>query len=168
MFMDQGTQFTSEEFKKFAAEYDFKIEHSAPRNPQANGFAEAMVKVTKGLMLRALAAGEDALQALQIYRATPFKPGMPSPAEMLHSRKIRMRILQKDCAQLKQIQEAAREKQLQEKVKQKEYFDKWAKAYEKLQLHQEVRFQMDPHKAAWTPAVVVELLVVNQPQTYTV
>ena len=43
IFTDQGTQFACEEFYKFAAEYGFEVQHSSPRHPQANGFAEAMV-----------------------------------------------------------------------------------------------------------------------------
>lgn len=50
VYTDQGTQFVSQEFKKFAIQYRFEVQHSSPRYPQSNGFIEAMVKVVKGIM----------------------------------------------------------------------------------------------------------------------
>ncbi len=56
-----------------------------------------MVKVVKGLMARAMEAGEDTHLALQAYRATPLNGQTPSPAEMLYSRKLRGLLPYKQC-----------------------------------------------------------------------
>ena len=53
VYTDQGTQFVSQEFKQFALQYKFHVQHSSPRYPQSNGFIEAMVKVVKGIMAKA-------------------------------------------------------------------------------------------------------------------
>ena len=53
VYTDQGTQFVSQEFKQFALQYKFQVQHSSPRYPQSNGFIEAMVKVVKGIMAKA-------------------------------------------------------------------------------------------------------------------
>ena len=52
VYTDQGTQFVSHEFKQFALQYRFQVQHSSPRYPQSNGFIEAMVKVVKGIMAK--------------------------------------------------------------------------------------------------------------------
>ena len=41
---DQGTMFTSEEFKDFAANMGIKLLNSSPYYAQANGQAEASIK----------------------------------------------------------------------------------------------------------------------------
>ena len=89
IFSDNGPQFTSAEFKNFAAQYNFEVLHSSPRYPQSNGFAEAMVKVVKGIMSRAQDSGTEASLAMLIYRSTPFKAGVASPAELLCQRKFK-------------------------------------------------------------------------------
>ena len=50
VYTDQGTQFASEEFRAFAVQYRFQVQHSSPRYPQSNGFIEAMVKTAKNIM----------------------------------------------------------------------------------------------------------------------
>ena len=56
---DQETQFVFQEFKQFALQYRFEVQHSnprfevqhsSPRYPQSNGFIKAMVKIVKGII----------------------------------------------------------------------------------------------------------------------
>ena len=75
VYTDQGTQLVSQEFKKFALQYRFEVQHSSPRYPQSNGFIEAMVKVVKGIMEKAEESSSDPHLAMLIYRATPIRPG---------------------------------------------------------------------------------------------
>ncbi|PFX30005.1 Retrovirus-related Pol polyprotein [Stylophora pistillata] len=89
VYPDQGTQFVSQEFKKFAIQYRFEVKHSSSRYPQSNGFIEAMVKVVKGIMEKAEDSGSDPHLAMLIYRVTPVRRGQLSPGEMLSQRKYR-------------------------------------------------------------------------------
>eukprot|EP00914_Ancora_sagittata_P006444 GHVO01013020.1.p1 GENE.GHVO01013020.1~~GHVO01013020.1.p1 ORF type:complete len:276 (-),score=20.11 GHVO01013020.1:451-1278(-) len=163
IFTDQGPQFTSAEFKQFASKYQFEIRHSTPRYPQSNGFAEAMVKTVKHIMSRAQESGNDISLAMLIYRSTPFKPGIASPAELLNQRKY------KDLIPLKQrlsgTQESSRETLLANKDQSVKYYDDRAKEREELEELQKVWFQKLP-QSTWEPGTIVN--VEEEPRSYTV
>ena len=97
---DNGPQFASHQFAKFAKEWNFDHTTSSPRNSRSNGQAKAAVKVTKGLLTHAKYSGQDPYLALLAYRSTPIDAHLCSPAEMLYQRAIRttvpQRIRQKD------------------------------------------------------------------------
>ena len=80
---DNGPQFASWEFSKFAKAYDFIHTTSSPRYPQSNGEAERAVRTIKALLKKA----HDPPFALLAYRSTPLKNGY-SPAELLMCRKL--------------------------------------------------------------------------------
>ena len=86
---DGGTQFTSQEFKDFASLWNIEHKTSSPRNPQSNGLAERFVQTVKVSLKKTIAAGEDVELALLMYRTTPLSHSLPSPAELLNSRKYR-------------------------------------------------------------------------------
>ncbi len=81
---DNGPQFVSWDFSKFAKSYDFVHTTSIPRYPQSNGEAERAVRTIKALLKKA----DDPLLALLAYRSTPLKNGY-SPAELLMCRRLR-------------------------------------------------------------------------------
>lgn len=81
---DNGPQYTSDLFRKFASEYGFKHVTSSPYHPQGNGEAERGVQTVKNLLKKA----KDPYRALMAYRATPLDVGY-SPSELLMSRKLR-------------------------------------------------------------------------------
>ena len=74
---DNGPQFASWDFSKFAKSYDFVHTTSSPRYPQSNGEAERAVRTIKALLKKA----DDPLLALLAYRY--------SPAELLMCRRLR-------------------------------------------------------------------------------
>ena len=80
---DNGPQFASWDFSKFAKAYDFVHTTSSPRYPQSNGEAERAVRTIKALLKKA----DDPLLALLAYRSTPLKNGY-SPAELLMCRRL--------------------------------------------------------------------------------
>ena len=80
---DNGPQFSSIEFRRFAAEYDFSQVMSSPKYPQSNGEAERAVKTVKQL----LGKSKDPYLALLAYRPTPLQNGY-SPAELLVCRRL--------------------------------------------------------------------------------
>lgn len=50
VWSDNGTQYTSREFKNFEGEWNFKHVISSPRYPQSNGLAERGVQAAKNIL----------------------------------------------------------------------------------------------------------------------
>ena len=154
VYIDQGIQFVSQEFKQFAVQYRFKVQHSGPRYPQSNGFIEAMVKVVKGKMEKAEDSGSDPHLAMLIYRVTPIRPGQLSPGEMLSQRKYRA--LLPIHHYLHPNLEISREALIAQKQAQHDDYGQTAKKLKDLQQFQSVQFQLDPKKPVWQKATVVQ------------
>ncbi|XP_051984856.1 uncharacterized protein K02A2.6-like [Xyrauchen texanus] len=89
VFSDNGTQFSSQRFKEFAAAWDFKHTTSSPEYPQANGLAERAVRSAKHLMEKSKRDGSDVFQNLLNLRNVPRDETLGSPAERLMSRQTR-------------------------------------------------------------------------------
>ena len=81
---DNGPQYTSEAYKTFALEYQFKHITSSPYFPQSNGEAERAVRTIKDMLKKS----NDPYLALLAYRTTPLEVGY-SPSELLMSRTLR-------------------------------------------------------------------------------
>ena len=86
---DGGPQYTSADLRDFMK--DWQIEHkvSSPRNPQSNGMAERCVQTMKPSLLKTIEEGEDVNLALLTYKTMPLNHSLPSPAELLNSRKYK-------------------------------------------------------------------------------
>ena len=81
---DNGPQFASESYNKFAEEYGFQHITSSPYHPEGNGEAERGVQIVKNLLKKA----QDPYLALLAYRSTPLEVGY-SPSQLLMSRCLR-------------------------------------------------------------------------------
>lgn len=88
---DNGTCFTSMEFKEFMDRNGITHVTSAPFHASSNGLAERAVQTFKRLMKKS--SGEDiktrVARALFSYRITPQSTTGKSPAELLYGRKLR-------------------------------------------------------------------------------
>ena len=84
---DGGPQYTSAEFRDFLEQWQIEHKVSSPRNPQSNGMAERCVQTMKASLLKTLEEGEDVNLALLTYKTTLLNHSLPSPAELLNSRK---------------------------------------------------------------------------------
>ena len=84
---DGGPQYTSTEFKDFTKHWQIEHRVSSPRNPQSNGMAECCVQTMKASLIKTIEEGEDVDLALLTYKTTPLNHRLPSPAELLNSRK---------------------------------------------------------------------------------
>ena len=85
---NNGPQFSSERFAKFAKTWEFQHDTSSPGHSQSNGKAESAVKTAKKLMKRAeLSKGEIYLSFLD-HRNTPNDSGY-SPAQCLMNRRTK-------------------------------------------------------------------------------
>lgn len=86
---DNGPQFTSDTFQKFAGTWEFEHLTSSPGNPKANGKAESAVKTAKNHLRKALDSGRDLYMAILDYRNT-LTPGFDaSPPQRLMNRRTK-------------------------------------------------------------------------------
>ena len=89
LMTDNGPQFTSTEFKEFAAAYGFQHVTSSPLRPQSNGLAEQAVRTMKQTLKKAQQAGTDIYLALLNLRNTPRDDVLGSPAQRLMARRTK-------------------------------------------------------------------------------
>ena len=83
---DNGPQYVSCEFTKFASEWGFEHITSRPTYPQSNGLAERTVQTIKQLMKKAKEEKKDVYLSLLELRNTPVHGAM-SPAQLLKGTK---------------------------------------------------------------------------------
>lgn len=88
---DNGTNFVNNQFTNFAKEWEFLHSTSAPHHQQANGKAEATVKIAKRLIQKTNESNQDLWYAILNLRNTPNKIES-SPAQRLFARKTRSSI----------------------------------------------------------------------------
>jgi transposase InsO family protein len=86
---DNGTQFTAQEFKQFSEDWGFYHDTMSPGNSQANGAAEAAVKIIKRIFRKSKTAREDPYKGLLNYYNTPTEGMGTCPAQRLLGRRTR-------------------------------------------------------------------------------
>ena len=86
---DNGPQYASAVFRKFAQNWHFVHETSSPGNSQANGAAEAAVKIAKRMLRKCKASKEDPYLGLLNIRNTPTEGMATSPAQRLFGRRTK-------------------------------------------------------------------------------
>nr|XP_039263235.1 uncharacterized protein K02A2.6-like [Styela clava] len=89
LISDNAPQYSSEEFRIFAGDYELQHVTSSPTYSQSNGKAKSAVKQMKSLMIKAIESKSDVFLALLDWRNTPSE-GIPcSPAQRLFGRRTR-------------------------------------------------------------------------------
>ena len=86
---DNGPQYSSAAFAKFAKEWQFRHQTSSPGDSQSNGAAEAVVKSAKRLLRKCFGNQEDPYVGLLNLRNTPTEGLETSPAQRLMGRRTR-------------------------------------------------------------------------------
>ena len=73
--------------------YGFKLTTSSAYYPKGHGFIERQVQTIKNLLNKCDKGGSDQYLALCQLKSTPLDSKTPSPAELLHNRKLRTTLL---------------------------------------------------------------------------
>ena len=123
---DNGPQFSSNSFRKFADEYGFRHVTSSPHYPRSNGFIESQVKIVKKSLAKAKKSGLDPALALFRLRTTPIDGKSKLPAELLFGRQLQYNL---PSCRARNASEADHFEHLAAKQEQqKTYYDERARA----------------------------------------
>ena len=153
---DNGPQFSSERFAKFAEIWEFQHDTSSPGHSHSNGKAESAVKTAKKLMKRAELSKSEIYLSFLDPRNTPNDSGY-SPAQCLMNRRIKT-LLPVTSNLLKPAISVNRHRSLcVSQQRQKSYYDKHSKDLRSLEEGDVVR--MKPfHGQQWKKATVCKRL----------
>jgi len=118
---DNGPQFSSDAYARFADDYQFKHITSSPYYPRNNGEAERAVGIIKSLLKKE----GDPYLALLAYRTTPLQMGY-SPSELLMCRKLRSKVPMTREQRVPSVPDAEMLKRRDQQIKdkQKKNFDR--------------------------------------------
>ena len=150
---DNGTQFTAGEFEKFMNKYGIMHVTSSPGHQQANGKAEAAVKLVKNIMKKAAKDNTDIYDALLELRNTPRQDTNLSPADLMFGRQTQSLLPIRPKAGMQFPMIAARRAKRKQAVK--EQYDKAAHNLVPLTPGQCVYYQ-NPEKPGWYRGTVMK------------
>ena len=161
LISDNGPQYSSDEFSRFAMNWDFEHRPSSPGNSQANGKAESAVKIAKNIIKKAIKSGQDVFMAILDYRNTPTQGMETSPTQRSLGRRTRtllptseklLRPSGMDCSATKSAIKRGQERQ-------KKYFDSRCKDLVALQEGDLVRMKpLVKGKHEWAKGYVAKRL----------
>ena len=141
-------------FKDFTKQWQIEHRVSSPRNPQSNGVAERCVQTMKASFIKTMEEGEDVDLALLTYKTTPLSHRLPSPAELLNSRKYKT--LPPTRIVPTRHQESYRQIMDQGKQVQAQLYNRDTRVLPRLEQSQKVVVQLDPDKNIWTAAEIIQ------------
>ncbi|KAL5503067.1 hypothetical protein EMCRGX_G009958, partial [Ephydatia muelleri] len=150
---DNGPQFSSHEFAKFAASYGFKHTTNSPYFPQSNGLAERTVQTVKNI----LKGNQDPYLAILTYRSTQLPWCGLSPAQLLMGRQLRTNLpqtlehLKPEWPYLLRFQE----QDLEFKSHQKSNYDRHHRVHQLPDIPDQTEVWITTDKSKPTPGIVV-------------
>ena len=169
---DNGPQFSSSEFKRFADTWSFRHTTSSPGYPQSNGKAEQAVQTVKRMFRKCKETGQSEFLALLEWRNTVSEGMKHSPAERLLGRKCKTMMPATADALEPMFSTKEDQKQLaNRKEKQRRYYDRHARQLPHLTPGDSVQIKL-PGQAEWTKCVLGEqvaprsFLVTSNGRTY--
>ena len=151
---DNGPQFACTDFRSFADRLGFRHVTSSPGYPSSNGQAERSIQTAKKTMSKMFADGRSLPDVLRALRCTPIGDGLPSPAELLQSRRLRTQLAVDRNALEPQVwkQQEVREKLEKQQGKHAFHDRSMTMAPHPLIPGENVRVRKD---GTWVPAQVV-------------
>lgn len=161
---DNGPQYSSAEFAKFASKWKFSHVTSSPKYPQSNGLAEKTVQTVKRTLEKAKRDRKDPYLALLEQRNTPVA-NYKSPAQLSMGRRLRSIL---PCTTSHLIPETICHSETQirfqkKQAEQKANYDKSTVQLPPFQTGETVRIKRE---GEWKPAKVIE--VADTPRSYIV
>ena len=165
LISDNGPQFSSSEFARFAQEWNFRHVTSSPHFPQSNGEAERAVKTAKEILRQ-----PAPIKALLMYRSTPIPTLGLSPSEMAMGRKLRTVVptLPQNLNPAPIDNDVLRERDIYAKFKQKQNFDSHygASPLPELQPGDRVLVRLDGERGGWKLPAEVKKKCDSVPRSY--
>jgi len=161
---DNGVQFLSDEFRQFAAEWEFRISTCSPYHKEGNGKAESAVKIAKSLIKKAMESRTDLELVLLNWRNTPNKMGS-SPSQRLYSRRTRCQV---PCAPellLPKVIDGVKDRIIENKHRSKSYHDSKSREELEFQTGEMVFVRLNDQSKNWVPGKIINQL---KPRSYTV
>ena len=166
VYSDNGSQYSSSEYRRFSEQWEFNHTTSSPHFPQSNGFIERQIQTVKRTMQKAGAAKIDMAMAMLILRSTPIDSQLPSPAELLYARKLQANIPTK-MSDRRANREDVHERLLQRQLQQKSYHEsRGTRSLPELFSDQHVMIR-DHVTGSWKPAIVKDVIA-DEPRSYNV
>lgn len=154
---DNGTNLVNKEMKKLARKWNFKIATSSPHHQQANGKAEATVKIAKNLLKKSDSEADFWLNLL-IHRNTPNDKGT-SPSQRMFARRTKSSIPTLKKRLLPTVIQNVPEKIRERKEKAKFYYDRSTRRHKELEEGQPVYVQLNPSVShEWSSGIIQEKL----------
>ena len=150
---DNGTQFTSTEFRQLAKQYGFKIVTPSPYYPRGHAFVERQIQTVKKTIPKCKETREDIDLALLALRTTPLSSNIASPAELLNGRTFKSTLPGK--IDPSRNQEDFRNWLKSRQNNQSHYYNRHAKELPELHKDQAIYVQ-DPVRKMWNPAQVID------------
>lgn len=154
---DCGPQFNSGIFSNFSKSWGFEHVKSSPHYPQSNGQVERMVQTVKGIMKKSIESRDDYRLGILEYINTPLDSSLPSPAELLYSRKLRSIVPTSPNLLIPKVQGNISKNLKQKQAVQKYYYDRGSINMCSLQVGQKVKI-LDLIKKRWVSETVSKML----------
>ena len=153
---DGGTQFTSQEFQDFTKTWSIHHRVTSPTNTQSNGQAEHFVQTIKNSLTKAMEGGEDPHLAILTYATTPLNHSLPSPAELLNSRRYRCIL----PIRIRQQNPTYKYRNIMQKQKQQQtnHYNRNARDLPSLKTGRPVYVQLIAKTRNWIPGHIIERL----------
>ncbi|KAL5020892.1 hypothetical protein ScPMuIL_000047 [Solemya velum] len=164
---DNGPQFASEEFRRFADEWEIEHNTSSPYHSQSNGKAESAVKIAKQIVKKSRKNSTDLWKAILEWRNTPTEGFNSSPVQRLMSRRTQSSIPMSAELLKPKVIEGVKKDITAKRQKAKGYYDMHAKKLPDLQIGEPVRVQLNPtlKENKWQLGTCVEQV---SPRSYVV
>ena len=155
---DNGSQFSSSDFKTFSQEWDFEHITSSPYHARSNGKNENAVNTAKRILKKAMFDHKDPYLALLDWGNTPTEGLESSPVQRLMRRRTRT-LLPTSARLLKpKLPKPAKELVTKKREKQAHYYNRGAKRLKELKPGDIVRMKPDPkdRKKLWKKATCLQ------------